>query len=198
MSKLRPGQFGRLSDCTGGPCKPSGIPVAPIRSVRNWSRMARSDHIHFRVITMKRLIQRLFGGPLRTDEEDEEQIGLLSGVPVLGLDALASASYGPEAALTALLAVGITARADILPIIGAILALLILLFLSYHQTIAAYPGGGGSFTVARENLGTTMGQVAASALCVDYIVNSAVAISAGVGAIVSVAPGLLHYTVALC
>lgn len=147
---------------------------------------------------MTRLREKLFGRPLRTDEEHVEQIGALSGVPVLGLDALASASYGPEAALTALIALGAASTAYILPITGTILALLFLLFISYHQTIAAYPNGGGSFTVAKENLGPVMGQVAASALCVDYMLNAAVAISAGVGAIVSVAPILLPYTLALC
>jgi len=147
---------------------------------------------------MNRLPEKLFGRPLRTDEEHLEEIGPLSGVPVLGLDALASASYGPEAALTAMLALGSIAATQIIPITATILALLVFLFISYHQTIAAYPSGGGSFTVANENLGPAMGQLAASALCVDYILNAAVAISAGVGAMVSVVPPLLPYTLPLC
>src|SRR3954470_2493756 len=142
----------------------------------------------------------LFGRPLRSDAEAEEQIGPAQGVPVLGLDALASASYGPEAALTVLLLAraGAAASSTIVPVSTAIIGLLVIVYFSYRQTIAAYPNGGGSFTVAKENLGADAGLVAAAALAVDYILNVAVAISAGVGAIVSAVPGLLPYTLALC
>jgi amino acid transporter len=140
----------------------------------------------------------LFGSPLRSDAEAEEQIGPGQGVPVLGLDALASASYGPEAALTILLVAGAAASRDIVPVIGCIVALLLLVYFSYRQTIAAYPNGGGSFTVAKENLGPNAGLVAASALAIDYVLNTAVAISAGVGAIVSAVPALFPYTLAMC
>jgi amino acid transporter len=140
----------------------------------------------------------LFGKPLRSDAEAEEQIGPSQGVPVLGLDALASASYGPEAALTILLAIGAAASRAIVPVSAAIIALLLILYFSYRQTIGAYPNGGGSFTVANENLGHTAGLIAAAALAVDYILNVAVAISAGVGAIVSAIPVLLPYTLVLC
>jgi amino acid transporter len=140
----------------------------------------------------------LFGKPLRSEAEADEQIGPLQGVPILGLDALASASYGPEAALTILLVVGAAASQQIVPVIAAIVSLLLILYFSYRQTIAAYPNGGGSFTVAKENLGATPGLIAAAALAVDYILNAAVAISAGVGAIVSAIPALLPYTLALC
>src|SRR5215203_4157768 len=139
----------------------------------------------------------LFGKPLRSDAEAEEQIGTLYGLPVLGLDALASASYGPEAALTILLVAGAAGSREIVPVLGAVIGLLIVLFFSYRQTIAAYPNGGGSFTVAKENLGPGTGLVAAAALAVDYILNAAVAISAGVGAIVSAIPALLPYTLPL-
>jgi amino acid transporter len=140
----------------------------------------------------------LFGKPLRSDAEAEEQIGPLQGIPVLGLDALASASYGPEAALTILLVIGATASQQIVPVSAAVIGLLLILYFSYRQTIAAYPSGGGSFTVAKENLGADAGLIAAAALAVDYILNAAVAISAGVGAIVSAMPGLLPYTLPLC
>jgi amino acid transporter len=140
----------------------------------------------------------LFGKPLRTDAEAQEQIGPLQGIPVLGLDALASASYGPEAALTVLIVAGAAASRQIVPISAAILGLLLLVYLSYRQTIAAYPNGGGSYTVAKENLGADAGLVAAAAIAVDYILNAAVAISAGVGAIVSAIPDLLPYTLPLC
>jgi amino acid transporter len=140
----------------------------------------------------------LFGKPLRSDAEAEEQIGPLQGVPVLGLDALASASYGPEAALTILLVIGAAASQAIVPVSAAIIALLLIVYSSYRQTIPAYPNGGGSFTVAKTNLGPNAGLVAAAALSVDYILNAAVAISAGVGAIVSAIPALLPHTLALC
>jgi amino acid transporter len=140
----------------------------------------------------------LFGKPLRTDAEREEQIGVWAGVPVLGLDALASASYGPEAALTVLLVAGPASSRALIPVLGSVIVLLIVLFFSYRQTITAYPNGGGSFTVAKENLGVSAGLVAAAALAVDYIVNAAVAISAGVGAIVSAIPALFPHTLLLC
>src|SRR5215207_176265 len=139
----------------------------------------------------------LFGKPLRSDAEAEEQIGPLQGIPVLGLDALASASYGPEAALTILLVIGGTASQQIVPVSAAIIGLLLIVYFSYRQTLAAYPNGGGSYTVAKENLGPGAGLVAAAALAIDYILNAAVAISAGVGAIVSMMPALLPHTLAL-
>src|SRR5437764_11821944 len=146
-------------------------------------------------MTVKEL---LFGKPLQTREEHAEQLGVESGLPVLGLDALASAAYGPEAALTILLALGVIGSSYIGPITIAIVAVLFAVALSYLQTIAAYPAGGGSFTVAKENLGTLPGLLAASALSIDYVLNVAVAISAGVGALVSMVPALVPDTLLLC
>src|SRR5229473_822775 len=145
-----------------------------------------------------RLLELLLGRPLRSDEEAVERIGVLTAIPVLGLDALASASYGPEAALTVLLPLGATATIWVRPITLAIVAVLTVVALSYAQTIPAYPNGGGSFTVAKENLGRTPGLLAAAALCTDYVLNVAVAISAGIGAICSAEPRLLPYTLPLC
>jgi len=140
----------------------------------------------------------IFGRRLRSEEEESEQLGILSGIPVLGLDALSSAAYGPEAALTVIIALGTLASGFIIPITGVIIALLIAVAMSYRQTIPAYPGGGGSFTVAKENLGPVAGLFAASALCIDYVLNVAVAISAGVAALVSALPSLLPFTLPLC
>jgi amino acid transporter len=103
----------------------------------------------------------LFGRPLATSEERAEKIGPLAGIPIFGLDALSSAAYGPEATLTRLIPLGVAGVVYILPITGAIVALLAILYFSYRQTIAAYPGGGGSYTVARENLGDGAGLLAA-------------------------------------
>jgi amino acid transporter len=138
------------------------------------------------------------GRSLRSDEAQTEQLGPATAVPALGLDALASATYGPEAALTVLIAAGSRGADAIAPITLAIVGVLALVFLSYLQTISAYPNGGGSYTVAKENLGPAWGVLAATALCTDYVLNVAVAIAAGVGAIVSAVPALLPHTVALC
>ncbi len=140
----------------------------------------------------------LIGKPLATSEERGEHIGPISGIPVFGLDALSSAAYGPEAALTLLIPLGIAGIAHIIPISLAIILLLTIVFFSYLQTIDAYPNGGGSYTVASENLGETAGLLAAAALMIDYILNSAVGISAGVGALVSAFPRLQPHTLALC
>src|SRR6516165_1293553 len=140
----------------------------------------------------------LFGRRLATFEEGEQRVGVLSGIPMLGLDALASAAYGPEAALTLLIPLGITGVAYIGPISTLIIALLFVVYFSYRQTIAAYPLGGGSYTVAKENLGTTAGLLAAAALMLDYVLTVAVGISAGVGALISALPALQPYTLWLC
>lgn len=118
----------------------------------------------------------LFGRRLASDEEEREQIGSIAGIPVLGLDALASAAYGPEAALTVLLPLGAFGLRYVLPISTLVIVLLTIVYLSYRQTIGAYPSGGGSYTVAKENLGTRAGLVAAAALLLDYVLNVAVAI----------------------
>jgi amino acid transporter len=140
----------------------------------------------------------LFGRALRSEEQEAQKIGPAKGVPVLGLDALASAAYGPEAALTILLGLGAGAARYIEPISAVIILVLVVVYVSYRQTIKAYQNGGGAYTVASENLGRTPALVAAGALCLDYTLNVAVAISAGVGAIVSAAPALLPYTLLLC
>ena len=140
----------------------------------------------------------LLGKPLATSEERAEHIGPIAGIPVFGLDALSSAAYGPEAALTLLIPLGFAGIAHIVPISVAIILLLAIVFFSYCQTIDAYPHGGGSFTVASENLGETAGLLAAAALMIDYVLNAAVGISAGVGALISAFPKLQPHTLALC
>ncbi len=143
-------------------------------------------------------IDTLLGRPLASEEEDQQRIGAFAGIPTFGLDALSSAAYGPEAALTVMLPLGAAGAGYILPITGAICVLLVIVYFSYRQTIAAYPAGGGSYTVARENLGPNAGLLAAAALMIDYLLNVAVGISAGVGAIISAAPALQPHTLALC
>src|SRR3984893_9254575 len=144
------------------------------------------------------VLDLLLGRPLASDEARGEQIGSLVGIPVFGLDALSSAAYGPEAALTLLIPLGAAGIAYIVPISMSILLLLAIVYFSYRQTIQAYPGGGGSYTVARQNLGVSAGLLAAAALMIDYVLVVAVGISAGVGALVSAAPSLQPHTLALC
>jgi len=140
----------------------------------------------------------LLGKPLANWEETGERIGPAAGIPIFGLDALSSAAYGPEAALTILIPLGALGVAYIAPISGAIILLLTIVYFSYRQTIDAYPGGGGSYTVARENIGEGAGLLAAAALLIDYVLTAAVGISAGVGALVSAIPSLLPHTLAMC
>jgi amino acid transporter len=141
----------------------------------------------------------LIGRPLANDEQRAEHVGPASGVPIFGLDALSSAAYGPEAALTLLIPLGMMGVHYIVPVSLAIIVLLVIVFFSYRQTIDAYPGGGGSYTVASENLGTYPGLLAAAALMIDYVLTAAVGISAGVGALISVDPGALQkHTLAIC
>src|SRR6266536_1146673 len=144
------------------------------------------------------LADRLFGRRLASHEEEAQRIGPAAGIPLLGLDALSSSAYGPEAALTLLLPLGALGVLYILPITTVIICVLLIVCFSYRQTIAAYPMGGGSYTVAKENLGTSAGLLAAAALMVDYMLNVAVGISAGVGALVSAFPILHPYILPLC
>ena len=144
------------------------------------------------------IIDFLIGRPLATSEERAEHVGTAAGIPIFGLDALSSAAYGPEAALTLLIPLGLAGSKYILPLSISIIILLIIVFFSYRQTISAYPGGGGSYTVAHENLGTFPGLLAAAALMIDYVLTAAVGISAGIGALVSAAPHLQSKTLMLC
>jgi amino acid transporter len=144
------------------------------------------------------LINVLFGRPLASSEDEGQRISPQQGIPTFGLDALSSAAYGPEAALTILLPLGLLGVRYIVPLTAAIIGLLVIVYFSYRQTIAAYPMGGGSYTVARENLGSGAGVLAGAALMIDYLLNVAVGISAGIGALVSAVPRLEPHTLALC
>ncbi|MGH9431699.1 MAG: APC family permease [Terriglobia bacterium] len=140
----------------------------------------------------------VLGKPLSSAEERGEKLGARAGIPVFGLDALSSAAYGPEAALTLLIPLGVAGIFYIIPITAAIIILLTIVYFSYRQTIEAYPTGGGSYTVAQKNLGNFAGLTAAAALMIDYILTAAVGISAGVGALVSAVPSLRSHTLGIC
>jgi amino acid transporter len=140
----------------------------------------------------------LVGRPIANRDAEDRKLSVITGLPAMGLDGLGSASYGPEAALTILAVTGPAGFGAIGPITWVILILLAILFFSYWQTIAAYPNNGGSYVVAKGNLGANAGLLAAAALMVDYLLNVAVGISAGVGALTSAIPVLQSYTLWLC
>ena len=144
------------------------------------------------------ILDLVVGKPIKTSDERAERIGPAQGIPIFGLDGLSSAAYGPEAALSLLIPLGLLGVRYIVPVSAAIITLLVIVYFSYRQTIAAYPSGGGSYTVARFNLGASASLLAAAALLADYILTAAVGISAGVGALVSAAPSLLPHTVSIC
>src|ERR1700675_4635795 len=114
------------------------------------------------------ILDVLVGNPIKTSDERAERIGPAQGIPIFGLDALSSAAYGPEAALSLLIPLGLLGVHYIIPISAAIITLLVIVYFSYRQTIEAYPAGGGSYTVASENLGANAGLLAAAALMIDY------------------------------
>lgn len=145
-----------------------------------------------------RFAQIILGRRLANREDFERKIGAFEGVPAMGLDGLGSAAYGPEAALTILVPLGAAGLTWITPIMASIVLLLSFLFLSYRQTLAAYPNNGGAYVVSRENLGRNASLLAAAALMIDYVLNVAVGISAGVGALVSAVPLLHRYILELC
>jgi amino acid transporter len=144
------------------------------------------------------LLNLILGRRLANEEYSERKIGAFEGVPSMGLDGLGSSSYGPEAAMTVLMPLGAAGTVYVGIVMVPILVLLVVLYMSYRQTIRAYPSNGGAYTVSKANLGINASLLAASALMVDYVLNVAVGISAGVGALTSAVPELHPYTLALC
>ncbi|RST31251.1 APC family permease [Sphingomonas ginkgonis] len=144
------------------------------------------------------ILDLLFGRRLANREGEQRKIGWVEGVPAMGLDGLGSSSYGPEAALTIMIPLGALSLAYVGWVIAPIILLLAVLYVSYRQVILAYPTNGGAYTVAKENLGPLASQLAAASLMLDYILNVAVGISAGVGALTSSVPFLHPYTLPLC
>jgi amino acid transporter len=144
------------------------------------------------------LFDKILGRALKSSEKRKQELSVVTGVPVLGLDAVSSVAYGPEAALTILVPAGLVGLRFMPMITVSIVVLLTILYFSYRQTIAAYPNGGGAYVVSKENLGARVGLLAGGALLLDYMLNVAVGISAGVAAVVSAVPALHHYQLALC
>ena len=144
------------------------------------------------------VLDLLLGRRLANNQQETRKIGWFEAVPAMGLDGLGSSSYGPEAALTIMIPLGAASLQWIGPIMVPIVALLIVLYFSYRQTVVAYPTNGGAYTVAKQNLGRNSSLLAAAAIMIDYVLNVAVGISAGVGALTSSVPMLQPYTLVLC
>jgi amino acid transporter len=139
----------------------------------------------------------LIGRPLATADAPHQTIGKLIGLAVFASDALSSTAYATQEILVILALAGTAAFGYAFPISIAIVALLAIVTLSYEQTIHAYPGGGGAYIVARDNLGETPAQIAGAALLTDYILTVAVSVSSGVAQVASAFPALFPYRVSL-
>ena len=139
----------------------------------------------------------LIGRPLPTADAPHQTIGKAIGLAVFASDALSSTAYATQEILFILAVAGTAAFGYAFPISIAIVTLLVIVALSYEQTVHAYPGGGGAYTVSRDNLGELPAQIAGSALLTDYILTVAVSISSGVAQIVSAFPALFPHRVLL-
>ena len=137
----------------------------------------------------------LIGRPLQTAEASHQAINKVIGLAVFSSDAMSSVAYAPQELMLVLALAGTGALHLAFPLALAIVGLLIILTLSYEQTIHAYPGGGGAYIVARDNLGELPAETAGAALMTDYILTVAVSVSSGVAQIVSAFPGLYEYRV---
>src|SRR5471032_406406 len=158
--------------------------INPVRRGERWSSRAR------------RLV---FGRILASDEEGEERLSKLKALAVFSSDMLSSVAYATEASMFTLLGAGTVAFGLTVPISIVIVAILWIIVISYRQTIRAYPNGGGSYIVAKDNLGPTAGLIAAAALLTDYVLTVSVSVAAGIAAIISAFPGPIEsFRIELC
>ena len=142
----------------------------------------------------KKIKSVLIGNALKSTDSESEKFSVLWGLPILSSDAISSVSYACEEILIVLIPVlGLASYKPLMGIAAAIVALLLILVFSYRQTIDSYPNGGGSYSVASDNLGHTAGLVAASSLSIGYVLTVAVSTCAGAAAITSAFPSLLPY-----
>ncbi|MEX2624072.1 MAG: APC family permease [Acidimicrobiia bacterium] len=144
--------------------------------------------------TLKR---RVIGQPIASRDEDQQLLPKRLALPVFASDPLSSVAYASEEAMLVLALAGAGALRLLTPVSFAVATLLAVVVISYRQTIRAYPGGGGAFIVAHENLGVAPGVIAAAALLTDYVLTVAVSVAAGVAAITSAYSPLLHWRVEL-
>ena len=147
--------------------------------------------------TLERIKRLLIGSPLATAQQEQERLTKFKALAVLSSDAISSVAYATEAILITIVAAGSGNLWVILPISCAIVGLLAIVAISYRQTIPAYPNGGGSYIVAKDNLGTMPGLIAAASLLIDYVLTVSVSISAGVQSFASLFTVLAPYVVVI-
>jgi len=140
----------------------------------------------------------LVGNPLKTSQAAHQRLSKLVALAVFSSDALSSVAYATEEILLVLILAGTVALSLAIPISVAIVFLLIILTVSYRQIIYAYPEGGGAYIVAKSNIGTWAGLVAAAALIIDYVLTVAVSTAAGIAAVTSAFPVLFPHRETLC
>lgn len=145
--------------------------------------------------TMYYIKRFLIGNPLANEQAIHERLTKFKALAVLSSDAISSVAYATEACLGILILAGTTAAGSLIPITIAIIALLAIVALSYSQTIPAYPSGGGSYIVAKDNLGNLAGLVAAASLLIDYILTVSVSVTSGVQNLAAIFQGLNSYIV---
>ena len=146
----------------------------------------------------RQLLRWLLGKRLATHQLSEEKFGVFWGLPILASDAVSSVAYAVEEILYILVpAVGMLSYLWLPRVAGAIIILLVILTLSYRQTVEAYPGGGGAYIVAKDNLKPIYGLIVGASLMVDYTLTVAVSISAGTAAITSAFPALYPHRVGI-
>jgi amino acid transporter len=144
------------------------------------------------------LKQKLLGRPLATAAEKHQRLGKFMGLAVFASDALSSVAYGTEEIMLVLVVAGAAALPLAFPIMIGIVILVCIVAASYWQTIHAYPSGGGSYIVAKDNLGTLPGLIAGASLLIDYVLTVAVSTASGVAAITSAFPLLFPWRVEIC
>ena len=149
---------------------------------------------------MYSVLKRVFvGSPIATSEEHHTRLPKKVALPVFASDAISSTAYATQEILIVLIpAVGLAATDYLVPLALVVCVLLALVITSYRQTVMAYPGGGGTYIVSRENLGPRIALFAGASILVDYVLTVAVSVSAGVAAITSAFPDLAQYRVGLC
>jgi amino acid transporter len=147
--------------------------------------------------TLARARAILFGRPISLHEELSQRLNVFTGLAVFASDNISSSAYATEEIMRVLVLAGAGALALTMPITIGIVIVLAIVVTSYQQTVAAYPHGGGSYIVAKDNLGTKPGLIAAGALLTDYVLTVAVSIAAGVAALTSIVPELFEYRAGL-
>jgi amino acid transporter len=149
-------------------------------------------------LRLDRLKAALVGAPLPTSAHAEERLNNAEALAILSSDALSSVAYATQEIVLVLGMAGAAGLGFTLPITGVIVALMVIVAISYRQTIKAYPQGGGSYRVSHENLGPITGLVAGASLSIDYVLTVAVSTAAGIAALTSYFPDLAPYRVPLC